>query len=433
MADETISKSKQKRIDQKKRAEQAKKEQKKENLINNLIIIVPLAILAVLIGVTIYNYHVKRANTVTASEDFSAMLNDDGTIQGVKTSDYLASFDPASIEIEKDSITYTDAQADSAINQLLTANRTLNDDATAEVADGDTISLDYVGTIDGEEFDGGNTNGAGAELVIGSGSYIDDFEEQLIGSHPGDDVTVDVTFPEDYSTEELAGKDAQFAVHINGIYVTPEFDDAFVAEHYPEYSSAADYRAQLIADHEQDLRDSAISSYISQNLTLDSYPKKYLKHIKELTVTNQMQQFTQQAQMYSYFGITFPYSSYEEYFTTEDKDYTTVLNESAEHTVAANIAVQKLYEDRGLAISEDEYAAYIEENGLSEDTIEYYGKPYIMQNLMREKVIESIRDEVSVVETPDEPEETAEAAEASEDTDGVEETAEEEASGDDAE
>ena len=91
-------------------------------------------------------------------------------------------------------------------------------DTSLTVEDGDTVNIDYVGTIDGVEFDGGSTGGAGTDLVIGSGNYIDVFEDQLIGSHPGDTVEVNVTFPDDYGNEELNGKDAVFTVTINGIY-----------------------------------------------------------------------------------------------------------------------------------------------------------------------------------------------------------------------
>jgi len=91
-------------------------------------------------------------------------------------------------------------------------------DTSLTVEDGDTVNIDYVGTVDGVEFEGGNTNGAGTSLTIGSGSYIDDFEEQLIGAHPGDTVEVNVTFPENYGNEELNGKDAVFTVTVNGIY-----------------------------------------------------------------------------------------------------------------------------------------------------------------------------------------------------------------------
>lgn len=87
-------------------------------------------------------------------------------------------------------------------------------DTSLTVKDGDTVNIDYVGKIDGTAFDGGSTNGQGTDLEIGSGSYIDDFEDQLVGAHPGDEVEVTVTFP----AADLAGKEAVFDVTVNGIY-----------------------------------------------------------------------------------------------------------------------------------------------------------------------------------------------------------------------
>ena len=98
------------------------------------------------------------------------------------------------------------------------ASASLQTDTSLTIEDGDTVNIDYVGSIDGVEFEGGNTKGNGADLVIGSPTYIDDFEEQLIGHHPGDSVDVTVTFPEDYGKDELNGKEALFKVTINGIY-----------------------------------------------------------------------------------------------------------------------------------------------------------------------------------------------------------------------
>ena len=91
-------------------------------------------------------------------------------------------------------------------------------DTSLTVKDGDTVNIDYVGKIDGTAFDGGSTNGKGTDLVIGSGSYIDDFEDQLVGAHPGDKVEVTVTFPDNYQAADLAGKEAVFDVTVNGIY-----------------------------------------------------------------------------------------------------------------------------------------------------------------------------------------------------------------------
>ena len=91
-------------------------------------------------------------------------------------------------------------------------------DSSLEVKDGDKVNIDYVGKIDGTAFDGGSTDGNGTDLVIGSGTYIDNFEEQLVGAHPGDEVEVTVTFPDDYGVDELNGKEAVFDVTVNGIY-----------------------------------------------------------------------------------------------------------------------------------------------------------------------------------------------------------------------
>jgi len=114
--------------------------------------------------------------------------------------------------------TSTDTSTDISTESTTGDTSTFSTDTSLTVKDGDTVNIDYVGSIDGVEFAGGNTNGAGADLTIGSGTYIDDFEEQLIGAHPGDTVEVNVTFPENYGNEELNGKDALFVVEVNGIY-----------------------------------------------------------------------------------------------------------------------------------------------------------------------------------------------------------------------
>lgn len=108
--------------------------------------------------------------------------------------------------------------ADTTTTPEATEAPSYSTDTSLTVKDGDTVNIDYVGKIDGTAFDGGSTNGQGTDLVIGSGSYIDDFEDQLVGAHPGDEVEVTVTFPDDYSAADLAGKEAVFDVTVNGIY-----------------------------------------------------------------------------------------------------------------------------------------------------------------------------------------------------------------------
>ena len=108
--------------------------------------------------------------------------------------------------------------SEATVTPAPTESISLQTDASLTVEDGDTVNIDYVGKIDGTVFEGGSTDGMGTDLVIGSGSYIDDFEDQLIGSHPGDKVEVTVTFPEDYQKADFRGKEAVFDVMVNGIY-----------------------------------------------------------------------------------------------------------------------------------------------------------------------------------------------------------------------
>ena len=108
--------------------------------------------------------------------------------------------------------------ADATATPEVTEAPSYDTDSSLEVKDGDTVNIDYVGKIDDVAFDGGSTDGNGTDLVIGSGSYIDNFEEQLIGAHPGDKVEVKVTLPDDYQATDLAGKEAVFDVTVNGIY-----------------------------------------------------------------------------------------------------------------------------------------------------------------------------------------------------------------------
>ena len=109
------------------------------------------------------------------------------------------------------------------------------------------MNINYVGTIDGVEFDGGSAENY--DLTIGSGSFIDDFETQLIGAHPGEQVNVNVTFPEQYENNpDLAGKDATFLVTINGISELPELTDEFVKENLSEYAQTVDEYRQYLRD-----------------------------------------------------------------------------------------------------------------------------------------------------------------------------------------
>ena len=245
---DNISASKRKRLEAEAQRKKAKQEAFRLRLTG---ILIGLAVLAVIVFWLIIpnakNAYI-RSHLTQPSDDYSAQLNEDGTIQDVDVTKTVTVFDPAEAIVEVTEVDQTDVQAD--IDSELNNHKTLETDKKLTVKDGDEINLDYVGKIDGKAFEGGSTDGAGADLTIGSGSYIDNFEEQLIGSHPGDKVTVKVTFPEDYQSEDLAGKEAEFACTVNGIYSVPEFNDKFVEENLADYAegyknTAEDYRRYL--------------------------------------------------------------------------------------------------------------------------------------------------------------------------------------------
>jgi len=120
--------------------------------------------------------------------------------------------------------------------RLVTADR--------EAINGDTVNIDYSGSIDGVKFEGGTDTGH--NLMLGSCSFITGFEEQLVGKKAGDEVDVVVTFPEEYHAEELAGKEAVFAVKVNEVRVSekPELNDEF-AQDISEFDTIEELRADI--------------------------------------------------------------------------------------------------------------------------------------------------------------------------------------------
>jgi len=132
------------------------------------------------------------------------------------------------IELEKMVVPVDEKAIEETLERIADQNKTFKDAAkTKKAADGDQVIIDFVGSIDGTEFEGGKAEDA--PLVIGSGTFIPGFEDQLKGVKTGDEKTVKVTFPEDYQAEHLAGKDAEFAVTVKAVK-TPEdtkIDDEF--------------------------------------------------------------------------------------------------------------------------------------------------------------------------------------------------------------
>ncbi|MCI9136418.1 MAG: trigger factor [Lachnospiraceae bacterium] len=148
------------------------------------------------------------------------------------------------VQVEKVEVAVTEEEVAAEIERERENNARMITVEGRAVADGDTAVIDYEGFVDGEAFEGGK--GENHSLVIGSHSFIDTFEEQLIGKNTGDDVEVNVTFPEDYHAPELSGKAAVFQVKINEIKTKelPELDDEF-AQDVSEFDTLAEYKESV--------------------------------------------------------------------------------------------------------------------------------------------------------------------------------------------
>ena len=261
------------------------------------------------------------------------------------------------------------------------------------VADGDTVNIDFVGSIDGVEFSGGSTGGAGTTVTIGVTSYIDDFLEQLIGHMPGDTFDVEVTFPEDYGKEELNGKDAVFVTTVNYIVekIPPELTDEFVSASFYEsygWSTAEDMRESLrkeLADNELAM---FLEDYIVDNSTVKQVPESLIEYQDNLTIAY----YSSIAASYGMDLASF-LSSYMGF-----SDSTELLAARADvnyNTAEYYMIVQAIAEEQGIKPTEDDIAAYFQKFHGTTDYSSYqenYGLPYLKMVVLLEKVTDFLAE-----------------------------------------
>ena len=177
------------------------------------------------------------------------------------------------------------------------------------------------------------------------------------------------------------------------------FNDEFVK------TNLADY-AQTVEEYKQYLKDTnyknnlatAVSKYITDNISADNYPTAYLKHLKSLQMTLDTEEFNNMVQMYAQYGMNFSYGSVMEYKGAANaRKYEKVLEEEAKKFCLNNMAYQDLAAKAGIAITDEDYEAFKTENGVTEDIETMYGRPYLIQQfVLPEKVEAYIVEHVTV-------------------------------------
>lgn len=352
------------------------------------------------------------ADTTSAAEE-EWMNSPDAYLSGIKASDYVdVPGDYASLTVEVEPAEeVTDEDVESTIQNQLESDQSLEEvtDRT-EVQDGDVVNIDYVGTMDGEEFDGGSADDY--DLTIGSGSFIDGFEDGLIGAEVGDTVTLDLTFPDDYSDSTKAGKDVEFEVTINKIekYVTPDLTDDYVAslgitdDFGNEITTVDDFRTYvknyLTEESESTFTSNVQSAIVDALMDEATFKKDPPEALVERYDSALTQQLTYQAAMYG----TDLETLMSLYGSTEDS-YEQDIRDEAINQSKQIILLQAIADKENLNLSDSEFqneleeavassAAYTSVDEVDNDEVQSY-----REYLMRQNVLDFLVDKTKIEET----------------------------------
>lgn len=305
------------------------------------------------------------AAVTLAAGMLSACGKDAAYLREIKASDYVTLGEYKGIEVTQPEPEVTDEYVDSYI-EYLRSQRAVTVDVTdrTTVQEGDTVNIDYTGYRDGVAFEGGAAQGD--SLTIGSGRFIDGFEDGLIGTSVGETVTLDLTFPDNYTNADLAGAAVTFDVTVNSISVseTPELTDELVQEFGIEECSTVEELRTYVYDafYEEavSMYEDAIASDITQAVMANSIfsepPEKMVKRYQDVL----LESMTAQASSYGVNLDTFMMN----YYGMDTESYMAVFQEDAVTMAQQYIMFQAIADAEGLNPTKDEIAQKMEEEAL---------------------------------------------------------------------
>lgn len=292
----------------------------------------------------------------------------------------------------------TDAQVQEEVNNFLSSCPSYEEDYESAAQIGDIVNIDFVGSIDGVEFEGGNTHGSGYDILLGSHGFIDDFEDQIVGHVPGETFDVTVTFPEDYGPDELNGKEAVFVTTLNFIEVSVEieYNDELVASN-TSYSNVADFEesiynsitesneAKALASAQNDVMVNVINNATIANVPEDEVMALTNDIITSINTEAKYYQLDYETYIYYYYGYDNP------------DDFTDYVVSVCEETVKEKMVVCAIAKVENITVTAEEEDAYVtnlaEDYGVSEAEIrEYYVGEDLMYYALAEKVMNFLMD-----------------------------------------
>jgi len=342
----------------------------------------------------------ESAYDYLASFTYSDGFDENGYLKGVTAADYVTlPEDYADITIDAALGEVTDEDVSEYINSnILSSFATTEQITDRAAAMGDTVNIDYVGTIDGVEFSGGSAKGY--ELELGSGTFIDNFEDQIANHTPGETFEVNVTFPEDYGSTDLAGKAAVFTTTLNyivGDTITPELTDAWVQENLSETMGFTDV--------------AGLNSFVSQQIAFNNqYTDVYNALRDKATFAEELpESATEYFRNVLLYGL---YSYAQNYGTTMTtivasgmlgSGYTTVedfvadMEDSITSQTQQVLLLQAVAEKEGLKCDTDTLnTEFVNQYGIKDSTnfVQVYGENYVKCQLLDSIVMQNLINNV---------------------------------------
>ena len=300
------------------------------------------------------------------------------------------------VEVEKADITVTDEEVDAELAKEQEKNATYKEITDRAVADGDKVNLNFEGFVDGVAFEGGK--GEDYPLTIGSGSFIPGFEEQLVGAEIGKEIDVNVTFPEEYQSADLAGKPAVFKCTVLKITekVLPELNDEF-ADDVSEFSTLEEYKADIRKNLEVKKEEKAKTE--KENKVIDAIiadseieiPEPMLRAQQEQIVDEFAQRLQSQGlsidQYFAYMGST------REKMVEESKD-------QADKRIRTRLVLEEIVKAENIVATEEDFEVELgklaEAYGTDVDTVkkifEGREKDRMMEDIAVQKAVSFVAD-----------------------------------------
>ncbi len=296
------------------------------------------------------------------------------------------------LEVETETVEVTDEDVLAELKKEQEKNAVTRTVEDRTVEDGDQIELDFDGYVDGEAFEGGH--GEDFPLTIGSHSFIDNFEEQLIGSAIGEEKEIQVTFPEEYHAEELAGKPATFKTTVKKIQVKelPELDDEFASE-VSEFETLEEYKADVRAKLEE--KKAAEAKTAKEDALIAKVVENTEMEIPDLMVESQARTMVQEfAQRLQHQGLTL--EQYMQYTGQTSESMMEQEKETALKRIQSRLVLEAVAAAENLEASEEDVQAEIDKMAS-----QYGMEPEQVRSMIDDEQMEELKGNIVVQKAVD--------------------------------